>query len=160
MFFFFHCFHSFLFFLSYHLEGSQVCPLTRSRVHSRLVLLARKGELAHSLRKRQITGIWFFSWQWSYTYAAQFFLNLPRAYRWHTWGHCITLNSFKNSHFQNEAKCRNFVLKMSLICVTIKNHFYVNGFALGLALNQRLEATPKWPIEHFTATTRCHIPEI
>ena len=34
------------FFLSYHLEGSQVCPLTCSRVYSRLVSLARKGEFA------------------------------------------------------------------------------------------------------------------
>ena len=29
----------------------------------------------------------------------------------------------------------------------IKNHFHINGFALSLALKQRLEATGKWPIE-------------
>ena len=45
---------------------------------------------------------------------------------------------------------------MSLICMRIKNHFHVNGFVLSLALNQRLEATPKWPIEHFTATGKSH----
>ena len=38
-----------------------------------------------------------------------------------------------------------------------KNHFHVNGFVLSLALNQRLEATRKWPIEHFTATGKSHV---
>ena len=46
---------------------------------------------------------------------------------------------------------------MSLICMRIKNHFHVNGFVLSLALNQRLEATRKWPIEHFTVTGKCHV---
>ena len=32
----------------------------------------------------------------------------------------------------------------------IKNHFHNNGFALGLALKQRLEATRKWPIDVYT----------
>ena len=40
----------------------------------------------------------------------------------------------KKSHFQNEAKCETFVVKMSFICITIKNHFHINGFALSLAL--------------------------
>ena len=30
-------------------------------------------------------------------------------------------------------------------------------FVLSLALNQRLEATRKWPIEHFTATGKSHV---
>ena len=38
-----------------------------------------------------------------------------------------------------------------------KNHFHVNGFALSLALNERLEVTVKWPIEHFTATGKSHV---
>ena len=42
--------------------------------------------------------------------------------------------SYKKSHFQNEAKCETFVVKMSFICILIKNHFHVNGFALTLAL--------------------------
>ena len=41
------------------------------------------------------------------------------------------------SHFQNEAKCETFVVKMSFICIIIKNHFHVNGFALSLALKVR-----------------------
>ena len=40
----------------------------------------------------------------------------------------------KKSHFQNGAKCETFVVKMSFICIIIKNHFHVNGFALSLAL--------------------------
>ena len=50
------------------------------------------------------------------------------------------------THIQNKAKCKTFVVKMSSICMGIKNHFEVNGFTLSLALKQRLEATWKWPI--------------
>ena len=46
----------------------------------------------------------------------------------------------KNSYFQNVAKCKTFVLKMSFICMGMKNHFHINGFALSLALKQRLGA--------------------
>ena len=42
--------------------------------------------------------------------------------------------SSKKSHFQNEAKCETFVVKMSFICIIIKNHFHINCFALSLAL--------------------------
>ena len=54
--------------------------------------------------------------------------------------------SSKNFHFQNEAKCKTFLLKMTFIFMTIKSHFYINGFALRLALKERLGATWKWPI--------------
>ena len=49
--------------------------------------------------------------------------------------------SSKNPHFQNEAKCKTFVVNMRFICMRIKNHFHINGFALTLALKQRVEAT-------------------
>ena len=55
------------------------------------------------------------------------------------------LNSY-NSHLQNEAKCETFLVK-SYICLRIKNHFHVNGFALSLALKQRLRVTRKWSID-------------
>ena len=55
--------------------------------------------------------------------------------------------SSKKSHFQNEAKCETFVVKMSFISMTIKNHFHINDFALNLALKVRLFGTRKWPIE-------------
>ena len=57
--------------------------------------------------------------------------------------------SCKNSHLKNEAKCKTFLVKMSFIYVTIKNHIHNNGFALCLSLKQRLGglgATRKWPI--------------
>ena len=54
--------------------------------------------------------------------------------------------SSKTSHFQNEAKCETFVVKMSFICIIIKNHFHINGFALSLALKERFFGTRKWPI--------------
>ena len=54
--------------------------------------------------------------------------------------------SSKKSHFQNEAKCETFVVKMSFICIIIKNHFHINGFALSLALKVRFFGTRKWPI--------------
>ena len=46
--------------------------------------------------------------------------------------------SSKISHFQNEANCKTFLVKMSLICVTIKNHFHTNGFALSSPWNRGL----------------------
>ena len=52
-----------------------------------------------------------------------------------------------NCNFQNEAKCKTFVGKMSFLWMKIKNHFQINGFALSLALKQRLEATRRWTVE-------------
>ena len=49
--------------------------------------------------------------------------------------------SFKNSHFQNKANCKTVLVKMSLIRVTIKNHFHTDGFALSVALKQRFGVT-------------------
>ena len=50
-------------------------------------------------------------------------------------------------HFQDEAKCETFVVKMRFISLIIKNHFHINGFALNLALKVRLFGTRKLPIE-------------
>ena len=46
-----------------------------------------------------------------------------------------------NLTFQNKAKCKTFVGKMSLICKKMQNPFYFNCCALSLALKQRLSAT-------------------
>ena len=52
-------------------------------------------------------------------------------------------------HFQNEAKCKTFLVKMSLICVRIKNYdFHINGSSLSLALKQRLWETRKRPMAY------------
>ena len=55
--------------------------------------------------------------------------------------------SSKKSHFQNEAKCETFVVKMSFICIIIEHRFHINGFALSLVLKVRIFGTRKWPIE-------------
>ena len=56
--------------------------------------------------------------------------------------------SSKNPHFQNEGKCKTFHVKISFICMRIlNNHFHINGFALSIALKQRLGPTRKWPIK-------------
>ena len=65
------------------------------------------------------------------------------------------LSEFQNSHFQNEAECKTFVVKMSFMCMKIKNHFQTNGLALSLALKQRLEATRKWTVEVVNETVTC-----
>ena len=52
----------------------------------------------------------------------------------------------KKSHFQNEAKCETFVVKMSFTRMKIKTHFHINGFARSLALKVRFFGTRKWPI--------------
>ena len=57
--------------------------------------------------------------------------------------------------FQNEAECKTFVVKMSFMCMKIKNHFQTNGLALSLALKQRLEATRKWTVEVVNETVTC-----
>ena len=36
----------------------------------------------------------------------------------------------KNSHFQNEAKCKNSLVETSFICMGIKTHFVIIGCAL------------------------------
>ena len=36
----------------------------------------------------------------------------------------------KNHHFQNEAKCKSFVMVMSFISLRIKNPFHINGFTV------------------------------
>ena len=37
------------------------------------------------------------------------------------------LPSSKNPHFQNEAKCTTFLVKMSFICMRIEKHFHIKG---------------------------------
>ena len=40
------------------------------------------------------------------------------------------LPSSKNPHFQSEAKCTTFLVKMSLICMRMKNHLHIKGWVL------------------------------
>ena len=57
----------------------------------------------------------------------------------------ITLPSSKNPHFQNKIKFKTFLVKISLICMRMKNHFRIKGIALNLVLIQRPWETLKWP---------------
>ena len=72
-----------------------------------------------------------------------------RCIDWATIQQCNSLKTSqisKTSQFQVEAKCKNFPVKMSLFAWDKKKSFRSNGFALSLALKQRLGATRKWPI--------------
>ena len=50
------------------------------------------------------------------------------------------------SHFQKEAKCTTFLVKMSFICTRMKNHFHIKGWALNLVLIWKPGGTRTWPI--------------
>ena len=54
------------------------------------------------------------------------------------------LPSSKNPHSQNEAKSTTFLVKMSFICMRMKNHVHIKGRALNLVLIQRPEGY--WPL--------------
>ena len=47
------------------------------------------------------------------------------------------LPSSKNPHFQNEARCTTFLVKMSFICMRMKNDLHIKGWGPTLALKQR-----------------------
>ena len=64
---------------------------------------------------------------------------------------------FENPHFQNEAKCTTFLVKMSFICQRMKNYFHINGRALNLVLIQRPWGTQKWPIFQTKVTLNLNI---
>ena len=56
------------------------------------------------------------------------------------------LPSSKTPHFQNEARCTTFLVKMSFICMRMKNDFHIKGGAPTLVLKQRPGGTRKCPI--------------
>ena len=58
----------------------------------------------------------------------------------------LSISEFQKPSSYNEAKYKTFLVKISFICMIIKNHFHKKGFALGLVLKQRLAASRKWPI--------------
>ena len=56
------------------------------------------------------------------------------------------LPSSKNPHFQNEAKCRTFLVKINCICMKMKSHFHIKGWGLNLVSIQRPGGTRQWHI--------------
>ena len=59
-------------------------------------------------------------------------------------GVCRPLPSSKNPHFQNEAKCTTFIVKMNFTCMRMKKHFHIKGWAL--VLIQRPRGTRQWSV--------------
>ena len=53
------------------------------------------------------------------------------------------ISEFQKLSLSKQGQVQNLVVKMSCICMRMKNHFHISGFALSLALKQRLVATPK-----------------
>ena len=52
-------------------------------------------------------------------------------------------SEFQNPRFQNEAKYTTFLAKISFICMRMKNHFRIKGWALNLVLIQKPGGTRK-----------------
>ena len=50
---------------------------------------------------------------------------------------------------QSEAWCTTIHMKMSLICIWMKSHFHMKGWAPRLALRKRFKEIRKWPISRF-----------
>ena len=69
---------------------------------------------------------------------------------------------FSMDHFwvlQNRASCKIFLVKMSVMCMGIKNYSHFNGcaFTSSLALKQRLGATRKWPFYYLRGSAHCSL---
>ena len=64
--------------------------------------------------------------------------------RWNTVNR--PLPSTKNPRFQNEARCTTFLVKMTFICMRMKNNFHIKGWAPTLVLKERPGGTWKWLI--------------
>ena len=53
------------------------------------------------------------------------------------------ISEFQKLSLSKQGQVKIFVVKMSCICMRMKNHFHISGFALSLTLKQRLVATRK-----------------
>ena len=63
--------------------------------------------------------------------------------------------SSQNPHFQKEAKCTTFLMKMSFICMRMKSHFHIKGWSLILVLIQGPGGTKKWSIVDTASLCYC-----
>ena len=54
---------------------------------------------------------------------------------------------------------RNLCCENEFICIIIKSHFHINGFALSLTLKVRFFGTRKWPIEMPVHRLSMYVPE-
>ena len=53
-------------------------------------------------------------------------------------------------HYESEAKCKVFIMKISFHSHANKTNFHVKSFALSLAFIMRFTTTRKWPIRYHT----------
>ena len=58
-------------------------------------------------------------------------------------------------HYESEAKCKVFIMKISFHSYANKTNFQMKSFAFSLAFIMRFAATPKWPI---VRSCLCKIP--
>ena len=85
---------------------------------------------------------WMFNFIFSTPPPHFLFRSATTHYIW--WFSQWAISKFQNILLSNyEAKCKTVLVKMSFICVKVKNHFHISGFPVSLALKQRLEATLK-----------------
>ena len=59
-------------------------------------------------------------------------------------------------HYESEAKCKVFVMKISFHSYENKTNFHMKSFALSLAFIVRFTATSKWPIRLPFVGCQCH----
>ena len=60
--------------------------------------------------------------------------------------HWATFEFQKPSLSKWGSRCTTFLVKMSFICMRMKNNFHIKGWAPALVLKQRPGGTRKWPI--------------
>ena len=60
---------------------------------------------------------------------------------------------------QNRASYKTFLVKMSFMCMGIKNYSHFNGcaFTSSLALRQSLGAARKWPFYYLRGSAHCNL---
>ena len=89
------------------------------------------------------------------------FLRTRYGFVWKLGRKCTFLanSEFKNSYFQNEAKCKIFFVKINFICMRKKNRFHINSSAFSLALKERLKAVLVYLVRKYQLRTwrrDCH----
>ena len=61
-----------------------------------------------------------------------------------------------DSHYESEAKCKVFVMKISFHSYANITNFHMISFALSLAFIVRFKATRKWPIKNERMRPKTH----
>ena len=65
------------------------------------------------------------------------------------WRHNRPFPSSPGPLYQNEVRRSTILVEMSFICMRMKNHFHIKGWAPNLVLIQRPGGTRKWPIDGY-----------